>query len=51
MVENLGGNSENLEFVPSSTVYEDNNGSVVVEKIPRINPTSKHIDLKYYWFS
>ena len=32
VIDNLGIDSEKLKFVSSSTVYEDNNGSMVVEK-------------------
>ena len=34
----------------SSTIYEDNNGAIVVATSPSITPTSKHIYVKYYWF-
>ena len=34
----------------SSTIYEDNNGAIVVAKSPRMTPTSKHIAIKYHWF-
>ena len=34
----------------SSTIYEDNNGSIVVATIPRMTPTSNHISVKYHWF-
>ena len=37
-------------FVSSSTIYEDNNGAIVVATIPRMTPTSKHIVVKYHWF-
>ena len=50
VIENLGIDSENLKFVSSSTIYEDNNGSIVVAKSPRMNPSSKHIAVKYHWF-
>ena len=50
VIVNLGIDSEKLKFVSSSTIYEDNNGSIVVSKIPRITPTSKHIAVKYHWF-
>ena len=51
VIDNLGIDSENLEFVSSSTVYEDNNGAIVVATSPRMTPSSKHIDVKYHWFS
>ena len=50
VIENLGIDSENLRFVSSFTIYEDNNGSMVVATSPRMTPTSKHISVKYYWF-
>ena len=31
--------SENLKFVSSSTIYEYNNGAIVVETSPRMTPT------------
>ena len=34
----------------SSNIYEDNNGAIVVAKIPRMNPTSKQVAVKYHWF-
>ena len=46
----MGIDSENLKFVSSSTIYEDNNGAIVVAKIPRMTPTSKDISVKYHWF-
>ena len=49
VIENLGIDSENLKFVSSSTVYEDNNGAKVVVTTTMINPASKHIDVKYNW--
>ena len=50
LIDNLGIYSENLKFVSSSTVYEDNNGAIVVATSPRMNPTSNHIAVKYHWF-
>ena len=47
---NLGIDSEKLNFLSSSTIYEDNNGAKVVATIPRMTPTSKHISVKYHWF-
>ena len=32
------------------TVYEDNNGAIVMTTSPRMTPTSKHIAVKYHWF-
>ena len=37
-------------FVSCPTIYEDNNGAIVVAKFSRMTPTSEHIDVKYYWF-
>ena len=50
VIDNLGINSENLEFVSSSTIYEDNNGAIVVAKSPKMTPTSEHIAVKNHWF-
>ena len=50
VIDNLGIDIENLKFVSSSTIYEDNNGSIVVGKSPRMTPTSKLISVKYNWF-
>ena len=50
VIDNLGIDSENLKFVSSSTIYEDNNRAIVVAKSPRMIPTSKHIAVKYHWF-
>ena len=49
-MENLGIGSEKLKFVSSSTVYEENNGAIFVATSPMMNPTSKHISVKYHWF-
>ena len=38
-IENLVIDIDNLKFMSSSTVYEDNNGTIVVEKSPRMTPT------------
>ena len=46
VLENTGTDIEKLKFVSSSTVYVDNNGSMVVAKIPRMTPTSDNIDVK-----
>ena len=43
VIYNLGIDSDKLKFVSSSTIYEDNNGAIVVANIPRMTPTSKHI--------
>ena len=45
VIDNLGIDCENLNFVSSSTIYEDNNGAIVVSKSPRMTPTSNHIAL------
>ena len=50
VIENLVIKSENLKFVSSSTIYEDNNGDIVVATNPRTTLTSKHIAVKYHWF-
>ena len=48
--DNLGIDSENLKFESSFTFYEDNNEPIVLAKITRVTPTSKHIAVKYHWF-
>ena len=50
VIDNLGIDSENLKFWSSSTIYEENNGAIVVATSPRMNPTSKNISVKYHWF-
>ena len=50
VIENMGIDSDSLKFVSSSSIYEDNNGAIVVAKSPRMTPTSKHISIKYHWF-
>ena len=39
VIDNLVIDSENLKFVSSSTIYEDNNVAIVVASIPRMTPT------------
>ena len=46
VIDNLGIDCEILKFVSNSTIYEDNNGAIVVATSPRINPTSNHIAVK-----
>ena len=50
VIDNLRIDCDNLKFVSSSTVYEYNNGAIVVATSPRMNPSSKHISVKYNWF-
>ena len=50
VIDNLVLDSEKLKFVSRSTIYEDNNGSIVVATSPSMTPTSKHIAVKYHWF-
>ena len=42
-------NSEKLKFVSSSTIYEDNNGAIVVATSPIITPKSENIAVNYHW--
>ena len=49
VIDNFGIDSEKLKFVSRSTVYEDNDGAIVVATSPRITPISKHIAVKYHW--
>ena len=46
VIDHLGIDCENLKFVSSSTIYEDNNGATVVSTSPIITPISKHISVK-----
>ena len=39
VIENLGIDSEKRNFVSSPTIYEDNNGAMVLSKNPSITPT------------
>ena len=48
VIETLGIDIENLKFVSISTIYEDNNGSMIVATSTRMTPTPKHIDVKYH---
>ena len=50
VIDNLGIDSDNLKFVSSFTIYEDNNGDIVVATLPMTNPTPKHIAVKYHWW-
>ena len=50
VIERLGIDSEKQKLVSSSTVYDDNNGAIVLAKITRMNPTSKQISINYLWF-
>ena len=50
VIDNLGIDCENLKFVSSYTIYEYNNGAIVVATSPRMTPTSKHIAVNYKWF-
>ena len=50
IIDNLVIYSEKLNFVSSSTIYEDNNRAIVVATSPRMTPIPKHIAVKYHWF-
>ena len=50
VVDNLGIDFEKLKFVSRSTVYEENNGAIVVTTSPEMPTTSKQIAIKYHWF-
>ena len=50
VIDNLGIDSEEMKFVSRSTIYEENNGSIVVATSPRMTHTSNHIAVKYHWF-
>ena len=38
VIDNLVIDSERLQFVSRSTIYEENNGAIVVATIPRMTP-------------
>ena len=48
-IEKLVMDSENLKFVSSSTLYEDNTCAIFVAKSPRMLPVSNHINIRYNW--
>ena len=50
VIDNLGIDSEKLKFVSRSTIYEGDNGAIVVATSPHMTPESKHISVKYHWF-
>ena len=50
VIDNLGIDSEKLKFVSRSTIYENNNGAIVVATSPRMTTTSKHVAVKFHWF-
>ena len=33
-----------------STIFEDNNGCLLLATVPKMTPRSKHIAVKYFWF-
>ena len=50
VIDNLGIDSENLKIVSNYTVYEKNNGDIVLATSTRMTTTSNHIAVKYHWF-
>ena len=50
VIDTLVIDSKKPKFVSISTVYEENNGAIVVATGPRMTPTSKQIAVKYPWF-
>ena len=50
VIDSMGIDSEKMKLVSSSTIYEDNNGAIVVATSPRMTPSSKHIAVNYHWF-
>ena len=51
LIDNLGIDSENLRFLSISTIYEDNNGAIVVATSPSMTPISKHVATNYHWLT
>ena len=50
VIYNLGIDSKNIKLVYRFTFYEYDNRAIVIEKIPRMTPTSNQISVKYHWF-
>ena len=50
VIDNFVIDSKKLKFVSSYTIYEDNNGAIVVATSPRMTLTSNNINVKYHWF-
>ena len=50
VVDNLGMNSERLDFLSISTVFDSKNSAKIMATSPRMTPTSKQIAVKYHWF-
>ena len=50
VVDNLDIKNENVEFVSRFTVYEDNNGAIIVEISPSMTTILRKIAVKYHWF-
>ena len=48
--DNLGMDSKNLKFVSSYTVYEENNGFIVLSTSTSMTLDPKHMYTKYSWF-
>ena len=48
VIDNLGIDSENLKFMSSVTVYEENIEAIVVATSLNMTPTSNHIAVKYH---
>ncbi len=48
------GENCNLDFVKPamvhSTIFEDNNGALILATQPKLTPQTKHIAVKYHWF-
>ena len=51
LIDNFGIDSENLKFLSSSTIYENNIGAIFVATSSRMTPTSRNSAVKYCWFS
>ena len=51
VIEKLGMDSEKLKFASRPTFYQENNGVMVMTTSPSMTTNSKHISVKYHWFS
>ena len=45
----FGLDYEELILPSKSTVYEENQGTIIVDKSPHLTPIYKHIAMKYHW--
>ena len=49
-LKGLGLNTKKLKVITQSSVFEENDGAIVVASSPRLTPTSKCITFRNLWF-